>query len=63
MTEPAPADRLEIWGVRGLPEIVAGNDLAALIALAEPDLRDGDVVVVTSKVVSKSEGRVVTTDR
>ena len=56
-------DRLEVWGVAGLVEVGEGNDLAALIADAEPDLRDGDVVVVTSKIVSKAEGRVVTLDR
>ncbi|MDQ3963443.1 MAG: coenzyme F420-0:L-glutamate ligase [Actinomycetota bacterium] len=46
--------------IAGLPEISAGADLAALIAehLPEP-LADGDVVVVTQKVVSKAEGRVV----
>lgn len=55
--EPVPA-RLQVWGVRGLPEVTAGDDLAALVAAAEPGLRDGDVVVVTSKVVSKAEGRV-----
>lgn len=45
----------------GLPEIAAGADLAALIAAAVPSdapLRDGDVVVVAHKAVSKSEGRV-----
>lgn len=57
------SDRLEIWGVPGIAEVVAGDDLAALIAAAEPDLRDGDVVVVTSKIVSKAEGRVVDGDR
>jgi coenzyme F420-0:L-glutamate ligase / coenzyme F420-1:gamma-L-glutamate ligase len=36
----------------------AGDDLPALIAAAAPDLRDGDVVVVAQKVVSKVEGRV-----
>jgi coenzyme F420-0:L-glutamate ligase / coenzyme F420-1:gamma-L-glutamate ligase len=51
--------RIEIWGVAGIPEVVDGDDLGALIAHAEPDLRDGDVVVVTSKVVSKAEGRLV----
>ncbi len=45
--------------VRGLPEFTPGDDLAAAIAQAEPDLVDGDVVVVTSKVVSKAEGRLV----
>jgi coenzyme F420-0:L-glutamate ligase/coenzyme F420-1:gamma-L-glutamate ligase len=51
--------RIEIWGIEGLPEIVASDDLAALIAAASTDLRDGDIVVVTSKVVSKAEGRLV----
>src|SRR4051794_32489496 len=54
---------LRVWGVAGLPEICKGDDLAALIAAAEPGLADGDVVVVTSKVVSKAEGNVVATDR
>jgi coenzyme F420-0:L-glutamate ligase / coenzyme F420-1:gamma-L-glutamate ligase len=43
-----------------LPEVRAGDDLAALIAAAAPDLRDGDVVVIAQKVVSKAEGRVRT---
>ena len=54
---------LTIIPVFGLPEITAGADLAALIAVAAPDLADGDVVVVTSKIVSKAEGRVVQADR
>ena len=41
----------------GLPEIRPGDDLAALI-LAAGDLRDGDVVAVSHKVVSKAEGRM-----
>jgi dehydro coenzyme F420 reductase / coenzyme F420-0:L-glutamate ligase / coenzyme F420-1:gamma-L-glutamate ligase len=49
--------------VTGLPEIAAGADLAALIAAAAPDLRDGDILVVTSKVVSKAEGRVTAIPR
>jgi coenzyme F420-0:L-glutamate ligase/coenzyme F420-1:gamma-L-glutamate ligase len=53
-----------VRGVEGLPEVAPGDDLAALIAGAAADLVDGDVVVVTSKVVSKAEGRVVeATDR
>ena len=64
MTEPGgPPARLEIWGVGGIPEIVEGDDIAAVIAAAEPDLRNGDVVVVTSKVVSKAEGRLMSGDR
>jgi coenzyme F420-0:L-glutamate ligase/coenzyme F420-1:gamma-L-glutamate ligase len=49
---------IEILPVGGLPEIEAGADLAALIAGAFA-LRDGDVVCVAHKVVSKAEGRVV----
>ena len=49
--------------VGGLPEITAGADLAGLIAEAATGLADGDIVVVTSKVVSKAEGRVVRADR
>jgi coenzyme F420-0:L-glutamate ligase/coenzyme F420-1:gamma-L-glutamate ligase len=43
----------------GIGEVRPGDDLAALV-LEAADLRDGDVLVVTSKVVSKAEGRVVT---
>ncbi len=54
---------LQIFGVPGLPEIVPGSDLAAMIAAAAVEagtpLVDGDVVVVTSKIVSKAEGRTV----
>ena len=42
----------------GLPEIAAGADLAAPIASAGGELRDGDVVVIAHKAVSKAEGRV-----
>jgi coenzyme F420-0:L-glutamate ligase / coenzyme F420-1:gamma-L-glutamate ligase len=50
---------LTVVPVTGLPEITAGRDLAALIAEALADVRDGDILVVTSKIVSKAEGRVV----
>jgi coenzyme F420-0:L-glutamate ligase/coenzyme F420-1:gamma-L-glutamate ligase len=49
---------IQILPVEGLPEIGAGDDLAALIA-ERAELRDGDVLVVAQKVVSKAEGRVV----
>lgn len=49
--------------VTGLPEITAGLDLGALIADAAPGLRDGDILVVTSKIVSKAEGRVAAMPR
>ncbi|OZV83127.1 coenzyme F420-0:L-glutamate ligase [Micromonospora echinospora] len=51
--------RLEILPVIGIGDVARGDDLAALIATAAPWLRDGDVLVVTSKVVSKAEGRLV----
>jgi coenzyme F420-0:L-glutamate ligase/coenzyme F420-1:gamma-L-glutamate ligase len=57
--EPA---ELTVRGVTGLPEVRPGDDLAALIAGAAR-LADGDVLVVTSKIVSKAEGRIVVGDR
>lgn len=48
-----------VWAPSGLPEVAPGDDLAKLIAAAEPDLADGDVLLVTSKIVSKAEGRIV----
>ena len=49
----------QVFGIDGIPEIAAGDDLAAMVAAAAGELRDGDIVVVTSKVVSKAEGRVL----
>ncbi|MER5214719.1 coenzyme F420-0:L-glutamate ligase [Streptomyces sp. NPDC002838] len=54
-----PVDGYLVWAVPGLPEVRQGDDLAKLIAAAEPGLVDGDVLLVTSKIVSKAEGRVV----
>ncbi len=48
---------LEVSAPDGIGEIVPGDDLAAVL-LEHADLADGDIVVVTSKVVSKAEGRV-----
>jgi coenzyme F420-0:L-glutamate ligase len=60
-----PADhavpRLEIFPVLGIGELRPGDDLAAVIA-EHAVLADGDVVVVTSKVVSKVEGRLLILD-
>lgn len=53
--------RLEILPVEGLPEVRPGDRLATLLA-ACADLVDRDVVVVTQKVVSKAEGRMVAVD-
>jgi coenzyme F420-0:L-glutamate ligase/coenzyme F420-1:gamma-L-glutamate ligase len=55
--------QLSVIGVAGLPEIAAGADLAGLISGAAADLRDGDILVITSKIVSKAEGRVTRADR
>ncbi len=55
---------LSVWAVGGIPEIVAGDDLPGIIVDAVGPLEDGDIVVVTSKIVSKAEGRqVAATDR
>ncbi|WP_408896334.1 coenzyme F420-0:L-glutamate ligase [Nocardioides sp. R1-1] len=56
---------LHVTAPDGVPEIRPGDDLAgALLAALAPDaLVDGDILVVTSKVVSKAEGRVVQGDR
>lgn len=72
MTGQAPAssaaDLLTAWGVPGIGEVRPGDDLATLLgdalaadAAARPAtaLVAGDVLVVTSKIVSKAEGRVV----
>jgi dehydro coenzyme F420 reductase / coenzyme F420-0:L-glutamate ligase / coenzyme F420-1:gamma-L-glutamate ligase len=59
VTEHGAASRIEILPVTGLPEFRPGDDLSAAVADAAPWLRDSDVVVVTSKVVSKCEGRLV----
>ncbi|MYT72535.1 MULTISPECIES: coenzyme F420-0:L-glutamate ligase [unclassified Streptomyces] len=53
---------LRVWAVPGIPEVREGDDLAKLIAAAEPGLVDGDIVLVTSKIVSKAEGRIVRAD-
>ncbi len=53
-----PAGALTLWAVAGIPEVAAGDDLAELIAVAVGDtLNDGDILSVTSKIVSKAEGR------
>ena len=48
---------IEAVALAGLPEIEPGADLAALVAAAGAELRDGDVVVVAHKAVSKAQGR------
>jgi coenzyme F420-0:L-glutamate ligase/coenzyme F420-1:gamma-L-glutamate ligase len=59
--------RLTVWGVEGMGEIRPGDQLGELVADAcagppNGPLLDGDVLVVTQKVVSKAEGRLVAID-
>ncbi|ULE33602.1 coenzyme F420-0:L-glutamate ligase [Mycobacterium sp. IDR2000157661] len=63
-TAPSSGDHgsaaaVELLPVPGLPEFRPGDDLAAAIASAAPWLCDDDIVVITSKVISKCEGRIV----
>jgi coenzyme F420-0:L-glutamate ligase/coenzyme F420-1:gamma-L-glutamate ligase len=64
-----PAEGLHVFPVTGIGEVTPGTDLAVLIAAVlapahpdGPELRAGDVVVVTQKIVSKAEGRLVDLD-
>jgi coenzyme F420-0:L-glutamate ligase/coenzyme F420-1:gamma-L-glutamate ligase len=52
-------DAITVLPVRGMPNVRPGDDLAKLIAAAAPWLADGDILVVTSKIVSKAEGNLV----
>ena len=73
--QPQPA--YQVWALPGIPEVRPGDDLVKLIVDAaagygaasgrpggagRPGLRDGDVLIVTSKIVSKAEGRIVEAD-
>ncbi|MFY9806956.1 MAG: coenzyme F420-0:L-glutamate ligase [Pseudonocardiaceae bacterium] len=60
MIDHAAPDEVRILPVRGLPEFRPGDDLIGALVTAAPWLLDGDVVVITSKVVSKVEGRLIT---
>lgn len=54
---------LQIWALEGIPEVTPGADLVGVIAeAAGSTLHDGDILVVTSKVVSKAEGRTIAAD-
>ncbi|GHC67631.1 coenzyme F420-0:L-glutamate ligase [Streptomyces cinnamoneus] len=62
MSAAAPSYR--VWALPGIPEVHEGDDVAKLIAAAAftdglPGLADGDVLVVTSKILSKAEGRIL----
>ncbi|MFI0263433.1 coenzyme F420-0:L-glutamate ligase [Streptomyces sp. NPDC017056] len=70
MSDPGPAPAsYRVWALPGIPEVRAGDDLTKIIAAAAtagglPGLADGDVLLVTSKIVSKAEGRIMeATDR
>lgn len=57
-----PAPELRVIGLTGIPEVRAGDDLSSLIADAArrgPGIEDRDVIVVTQKIVSKAEGRII----
>jgi coenzyme F420-0:L-glutamate ligase/coenzyme F420-1:gamma-L-glutamate ligase len=49
---------LSAVALEGLPEVPTGADLGMLLADAAPELREGDVIVIAHKVISKAEGRV-----
>ena len=52
--------RLTVFAVEGLPEIQPGDELAAMIVSeVGAELEDGDILAITSKIVSKAEGRIV----
>ncbi|WP_079135005.1 coenzyme F420-0:L-glutamate ligase [Streptomyces qinglanensis] len=62
-----PGTSYEVWALPGIPDVRPGDDLVRLLvdAAAAPGgrgLADGDVLVVTSKIVSKAEGRIVRAD-
>jgi len=62
MARDHAAPRIEVLPVLGIGELRPGDDLAALIVEHAPPLEDGDVLVVTSKAVSKVEGRLIVLD-
>ncbi len=55
--------RVQVHAPEGIGEVATGTDLGHLVVEHVPDLFDGDVLVLTSKIVSKAEGRVVAGDR
>ena len=59
LTDHAAKGKVEILPVEGLPEFRPGDDLTGAIVRAATWLRSGDIVVVTSKIVSKVEGQLI----
>ncbi|MDN3310825.1 coenzyme F420-0:L-glutamate ligase [Microbacterium oryzae] len=57
---------LQVWALEGIGEVRSGDDLRAIVgdalASSHETVADGDILVVTSKVVSKAEGRFVIAD-
>ena len=49
---------IRVWAPDGVGEVTPGEDLAGLVLAHVPDLADGDIVCVTSKIVSKAEGQI-----
>ncbi|CCQ17109.1 Coenzyme F420--glutamate ligase [Rhodococcus sp. AW25M09] len=62
-SDHAPGGSIEILPIHDLPEFRPGDDLATAIADRAPWLRDDDILIVTSKVISKVEGRLVQAPR
>ena len=61
-TASAPLLTLTALGLPGMPEVAPGDDLVRLVDSAAArigGLRDGDILIVTSKIVSKAEGRTM----
>ncbi|OEJ39334.1 coenzyme F420-0:L-glutamate ligase [Streptomyces agglomeratus] len=54
-----PVPGFRVWAPAGIPEVREGDNIAALIAATGAGLADGDILLVTSKIVSKAEGRVL----
>jgi coenzyme F420-0:L-glutamate ligase/coenzyme F420-1:gamma-L-glutamate ligase len=63
MSDPSQVSELRIIGLGGLPEVQPGDDIAGLIAdsieRSGAGLLESDIIVITHKIVSKSEGRLV----
>ncbi|MFI6868733.1 coenzyme F420-0:L-glutamate ligase [Nocardia sp. NPDC050406] len=59
VVDHAVGGELRILPIHGLPEFRPGDDVAEAIAAQAPWLQDGDILVVTSKIVAKAEGRIV----
>jgi coenzyme F420-0:L-glutamate ligase/coenzyme F420-1:gamma-L-glutamate ligase len=56
------SSNFSVFAVEGIPEIEPGMDLGELIGSALGELHHGDILVVSSKIVSKAEGRIVQAD-